>query len=114
MDGEMNMSSIDNSHKDNLKTVMRNWHRAEIENKTEDDSYFIKKSNLRLYESVMFDYHFDTPGELRQLLHNMWSFQGHHNVNEIVAQSVISAFSNSNESEDIKIKQEISAFIYNF
>lgn len=77
------------------------------------DSYFCDRANLRLFASELFSYDFGSPAELRNMLQQMWKYQGCDYMQEFAVPATIAAFHNKVE-DPVDTQGEIPSFIYNF
>jgi hypothetical protein len=76
------------------------------------ESYYVNRSDIRLFESELLDYEFSTPVELKTLLKIMWEYQGNDYMKEFAVAATVAAF--KNKSEDSADTKGIPSFIYNF
>jgi hypothetical protein len=81
-------------------------------NSTEEtESYYSDKSDLKLLDSEICDYDFDTPSELRTLLNKMWEFQNCDHMKEYAVAATVSTFHHKTEE---CVETGIPAFVYQF
>jgi len=82
---------------------------------TATDSYFLEKSDLKLFNNSIYEYNFNSPKELRDLLSDMWSYQETNYMNNFTAVVTVATFSNKpNNITNEENYVGIPAFIYNF
>ena len=79
----------------------------------EANSYYCERADLRLFDSELFCYGFDTPAELRNMLQRMWEYQHCEYMKEFAVPATIAAFHNKVE-DPVETQAEIPSFIYNF
>lgn len=77
------------------------------------ESYYCDRADLRLFDSKLFSYDFDSPAELRKMLLQMWEYQRCDYMKEFAVPATIAAFHNK-EEDPVETRGEIPSFIYNF
>ena len=80
-----------------------------------DNSYYetrTKASNE--CESILKEYGFETPIELKNLLENMWKEMGKEEMLSFISVSMVASAKNKPQDGTRRVEHEVSPFIYEF
>ena len=106
-----------NLEKTKIVELCSKLHSEEIKNKVfpeidkECESYFEDRTQVRLFPSEIFEYHFNTPAELRNALQQMWKYQNCEYMKEFAPVATIATIKNK---KDECVETNIPSFIYQF
>jgi hypothetical protein len=75
------------------------------------DSYYQDRQDLKLFDSLIFEYDFSSLAELKNMIQRMWQFQECEFMKEYAVVSTIAAFRYKVEE---CVEKGITAYIYQF